>query len=169
MVNWTADKDQIILKGIFEFHDIKSTGPLLDYLANKIGDCSAKAVSHRLAKLRNGSTTRANNGTSGSPTPKSTPRARAKSTPRKKKQVSEEVDSDGPSGLVDDDEVLSPTAARGKRCLNGKVKPKYAEASDDEDGSVDVEEEYVPLAKRVKAEPVEDGEILGDELDEEEI
>lgn len=49
------------------------------------------------------------------------------------------------------------------------MKPKYAEASDDEDGSVDVEEEYVPLAKRVKAEPVEDGEILGHELDEEEI
>jgi hypothetical protein len=65
--------------------------------------------------------------------------------------------------------VLSPTAARGKRCLNGKAKPKYDEASDDEDGSVDVEEEYVPLAKRIKAEPVEDREILGDELIEEEI
>jgi hypothetical protein len=49
------------------------------------------------------------------------------------------------------------------------VKPKYAEASDDEDGSVDVEEEYVPLAKRVKAEPVEDDEVLGDELVDEEV
>ncbi|KAH6843531.1 hypothetical protein B0T12DRAFT_397741 [Alternaria alternata] len=170
MVNWTADKDQIILKGIFEFHDIKSTGPLLDYLANKIGgDCSAKAVSHRLAKLRNGGTARANNGSSGSHTPKATPRSRAKSTPRKKKQVSEEFDSDGPSGPVDDDEVLSPTAARGKRGLNGMAKPNYDEGSGDEDERDDMEEEYVPLAKRVKAEPVEDGEILGDELVEEEI
>jgi hypothetical protein len=132
-------------------------------------DCSAKAVSHRLAKLRSGGTARAKNGTSASPTLKSTSRSRAKSTPRKKKQVSEEVDSDGLSGLVNDDEVLSPTAARGKRGLNGKAKPKYDEGSGDEDERDDMEDEYVPLAKRVKAEPVEDGEILGDELVEEEI
>lgn len=57
MVNWTADKDQIvcvpsnsldsmvrvltipqILRGIFKFHDIKSSSRLLDYLAKEIGD-----------------------------------------------------------------------------------------------------------------------------------
>jgi hypothetical protein len=65
--------------------------------------------------------------------------------------------------------VLSPTAARGKRGLNGMAKPNYDEGSGDEDERDDMEEEYVPLAKRVKAEPVEDGEILGDELVEEEI
>ncbi|KAH4478218.1 hypothetical protein HBH89_253170 [Parastagonospora nodorum] len=37
MVQWTADKDQIILKGIFKFCDIKSSAPLLKYLAEQIG------------------------------------------------------------------------------------------------------------------------------------
>jgi hypothetical protein len=55
MVNWNAEKDQIvtsasrhhlkafahisqILKGIFKFHDIKSSAPLLKYLAEQIGE-----------------------------------------------------------------------------------------------------------------------------------
>jgi hypothetical protein len=101
-------------------------------------------------------------------TPKSTPRPRAKATPRKKKQVSEDVDSDGPSGLVDD-EVLSPTAARGKRGMSGGVKREvqYKESDVEEEG--EVEEDYVPMAKRVKAEPVENDEIFRDDLVEDEV
>ncbi|KAI4608175.1 hypothetical protein J4E80_009183 [Alternaria sp. BMP 0032] len=190
MVNWTADKDQVILKGIFKFHDIKSSAPLLKYLSEEIGggeytpalqcyrnpispNCTPKAVSHRLSNIRKGGTTNANGGAVASPTrtastPK-TPRSRAKAAPRKKKDASEEVDSDGPQGLIDDDEVLSPTAARGKRTLNGKRKPTYDETSDKEDGDVEVEDEYVPMAKRVKEEPVDEEAIVVEELVEEEV
>ncbi|KAF7672606.1 hypothetical protein GT037_009107 [Alternaria burnsii] len=181
-IKWTSELDAILLHGVFEECNISFNKSLCTKIAERVSaagmECTAKAVENRLYswKKKNvsgqtnlNSATNTPSKSSAANTPKSTPRARAKSTPRKKKQVSEEVDSDGPSGLVDDDEVLSPTAARGKRCLNGKVKPKYAEASDNEDGSVDVEEEYVPLAKRVKAEPVEDDEVLGDELVDEEV
>jgi hypothetical protein len=102
-------------------------------------------------------------------TPKFTARPRAKDTPRKKKQVSEDVDSDGPSGLIGDDEVLSPTAARGKRDMSGGVKREvdYKESYAEEEG--EVEEDYVPMAKRVKAEPVENDEILCDDSVEDEV
>ena len=70
---------------------------------------------------------------------------------------------------MDNDEVLSPTAARGKRTLNGKRKPTYDETSDKEDGDVEVEDEYVPMAKRVKEEPVDDEGIIVEELVEEEV
>ncbi|KAI4915372.1 uncharacterized protein J4E92_009326 [Alternaria infectoria] len=170
MVNWTADKDQIILKGIFKFHDIKSSAPLLKYLSEEIGgDCTPKAVSHRLTNIRKGGTTHA----VASPTPAAltpkTPRSKAKPVPRKKKAVSEEVDSDGPQGLMDDDEVLSPSAARGKRTLNGKRKPTYDETSDKEDEEGEVEDEYVPMAKRVKEEPVDEEDVVVEELVEEEV
>ncbi|KAI4906003.1 hypothetical protein J4E90_011001 [Alternaria incomplexa] len=183
MVNWTADKDQVILKGIFKFHDIKSSAPLLKYLSEDIGGdeytpalqyyCTPKAVSHRLSNIRKGGTTNANGGAVASPTrtastPK-TPRSRAKATPRKKKDVSEEVDSDGPQGLMKDDDVLSPAAARGKRTLNGKRKPTYDETSDKEEEDLEVEDVYVPMAKRVKEEPVEDEGIIVEELVDEEV
>lgn len=132
-------------------------------------DCTPKAVSHRLTNIRKGGTTHANNGAVNSPTSK-TSRSRAKATPRKKKAVSEEVESDGPQGLVDDEEVLlSPTAARGKRGMSGGVKRKveYKEDSDQEDGEGEVEEEYVPLAKRVKEEPVEEATLIEELVDTE--
>ncbi|KAI4941042.1 hypothetical protein J4E86_010542 [Alternaria arbusti] len=171
MVNWTADKDQIILKGIFKFHDIKSSAPLLKYLSEEIGgDCTPKAVSHRLTNIRKGGTAHAvASPTRTASTPK-TPRSKAKPVPRKKKAVSEDADSDGPQGLMDDDEVLSPTAAHGKRTLNGKRKPTYDETSDKEDEEVEVEDMYVPMAKRVKEEPVDEEEgVVVEELVEEEV
>ncbi|KAI4913381.1 hypothetical protein J4E85_010835 [Alternaria conjuncta] len=175
MVNWTADKDQIILKGIFKFHDIKSSAPLLKYLSEEIGgDCTPKAVSHRLTNIRKGGTTSANAGTVASPRPAAskpkTPRSKAKPVPRKEKAVSEDADSDGPQGLMDDDEILSPTASRGKRTLNGKRKPTYDETSDkEEEEEVEVEDEYVPMAKRVKEEPVDEEGVVVEELAEEEV
>lgn len=132
-------------------------------------DCTPKAVSHRLTNIRKGGTTHANNSAVNSPTPK-TSRPRAKATPRKKRAVSEEVESDGPQGLVDDEEVLlSPTAARGKRGMSGGVKRKveYKEDSDQEDGEGDVEEEYIPLAKRVKEEPIEEAALIVELVDNE--
>ena len=147
--------------------------PHLKFQADTLSDCTPKAVSHRLSNIRKGGTTNANGGAVASPTrtastPK-TPRSKAKPVPRKKKNVSEEADSDGPQGLMDDDEVLSPSAARGKRTLNGKRKPTYDETSDKEDEEGEVEDEYVPMAKRVKEEPVEDEGIIVEELVDEEV
>ena len=115
------------------------------------------------------STTNTPSKSSAADIPKSIPLPRTKKTPRKKKQVSEEVDSDGPSGLIDDDEVLSPTAARGKRGMSGGVKRKleYKESDAEEEGAA--EEDYVPMAKRVKAEPVENDEIFCDDLVEDQV
>ena len=147
--------------------------PHLKFQADILSDCTPKAVSHRLSNIRKGGTTNANGGAVASPTrtastPK-TPRSKAKPVPRKKKAVSEEVDSDGPQGLMDYDEVLSPSAARGKRTLNGKRKPTYDETSDKEDGDVEAEDVYVPMAKRVKEEPVDEEAIVVEELVEEEV
>ena len=83
--------------------------------------------------------------------------------------MSEELDSDGPQGLMDDDEVLSPTAARGKRTLNGKRKPTYDETSDKEEDDLEVDDDYNPMAKRVKVEPVDEEGITIEELDDEEV
>ena len=69
---------------------------------------------------------------------------------------------------MDDDEVLSPSAARGKRTLNGKRKPTYDETSDKED-EADIEDMYVPMAKRVKEEPVDEEGVVVEELVEEEV
>ena len=70
---------------------------------------------------------------------------------------------------MDDDEVLSPTAARGKRGRNGSQKVKYDESSDKEEEDLEVEDVYVPMAKRVKEEPVEDEGVTVEELVDEEV
>jgi hypothetical protein len=135
-------------------------------------DCTPKAVSHRLTNIRKGGTIHANNGAVNSPTPKKSG-SRARATPRKKKAVSEEVESVGLQGLVDGEEevLLNPTAACGKRGMSGGVKRKveYKEDSDQEDGEGEdgVEEEYVPLAKRVKEELVEEAALVEELVDTE--
>ncbi|KAH6622330.1 hypothetical protein C7974DRAFT_457382 [Boeremia exigua] len=156
MVNWTADKDQIILVGIFKFHDIKNSAPLLNYLTKEIGDgCTPKAVSHRLSNLRKsgkpvGSTT----------TPKKASVARAPRTPASggrasaKKSVNKDVTSDESGG---EEAVPSPLASRKRtRTRTPKTPPKYAESDatsgDDDEG----EEEFSPVVKKVKTEPVDD-------------
>ncbi|KAH7348111.1 hypothetical protein BKA66DRAFT_576300 [Pyrenochaeta sp. MPI-SDFR-AT-0127] len=151
MVQWTAEKDQIILRGIFKFHDIKSSTPLLKYLANEIGeDCTPKAVSHRLNNIRNTGAARNSGSVPSTPsrphaTPK-TPRSRTKATPKKKNNNNN--DSDGPEGLIDEEEPMSPSDTRAKRAK----RPSYVEA-----GSVE-EPDYVIVNKRVKTEPLDDVE-----------
>jgi hypothetical protein len=85
-------------------------------------------------------------------TPK-TPRSRAKATPKKAALLDSESDSGGPEGLLE-----SPSAHRS---LNKRPRsaPGYAET----DGSDEVEKEYVPFSKRVKAEPVEEEFQFGEE------
>ncbi|KAL6706670.1 hypothetical protein ACN47E_005212 [Coniothyrium glycines] len=162
MVTWNAQKDQIILKGIFKFHDIKSGAPLLKYLAEQIGEgCTPKAVSHRLNNIRNSGTPCAN--TSARSTPASTPkRTPVKITPRSrvkisKKQVSDESGSS--TGAMDDDEdVVSPSAARVKRGLSGGARKSYAELESEED-------ESTPSKKRFKYEPFDDDDSSYDTVE----
>lgn len=118
---------------------------------------SAKAIENRLYswKKKNVSgNTGLNADTNGTPTkqkpatPKAkTPRGRTKATPKKK--VINDSDS-GPEGPMDDDEeAMSPSAARGKRSLT-ETSFSYAEpTSEAEDGGA-------PKAKHVKTEPAED-------------
>ncbi|CAN9436834.1 unnamed protein product [Alternaria alternata] len=181
-IKWTSELDAILLHGVFEECNISFNKSLCTKIAERVSaagmECTAKAVENRLYswKKKNvsgqtnlNSATNTPSKSSAANTPKSTPRPRAKASPRKKKQVSEDIDSDGPSGLMDDDEVLSPTAARGKRGMSGGVKRKveYKESDAEEEGGV--EEDYVPMAKRVKAEPVENDEIFCDDLVEDEV
>jgi hypothetical protein len=151
--------------------------PHIELISHSL-ECTGKAVENRLYswKKKNVSGNSATNTATNTPskaatgTPK-TPRSRTKITPRKKK-VSEEVESDGPEGLMDDDdddELLSPSAARGKRGRNGSQKPKYDETSDKEEEDDDVEDTYVPMAKRVKEEPIDEEVAFVEELVEEEI
>jgi hypothetical protein len=201
MVQWTAEKDQIVrtrthlslphlltsaqlLKGIFHFCDIKSSAPLLSYLAKQIGtgtssslhpffhsisptshatDCTPKAVSHRLTNLRN--TGKPLNGTpsksavtfKAATTPK-TPRSRAK------KQKLPSPESDSPEGLQDESDgglEESPLASKKRKRVTPKKTVDYKETSSEDES---VEEEYIPLGSRkhVKTEPVEEMLVFGE-------
>ncbi|KAG9195832.1 hypothetical protein G6011_00953 [Alternaria panax] len=176
VIKWTSELDAILLHGVFEECNVSFNKSLCTKIAERVSaagmECTAKAVENRLYtwKKKNvsgqtnlNSATSTPSKSSTATTPKSTPRPRAKAAPRKNKAVSEEFDSDGPSALVNDDEALSPTKARGKRSASGKPKPKYEEGSDKGGKSIEIEE-YVSLAKRVKVEPVEEDAAFADEV-----
>jgi hypothetical protein len=121
-------------------------------------DCTPKAVSHRLANIRKGGSTRPTGAVSTTPR---TPGSRVKTTPRRKKNdvVSDE---EGPEGL--DVQLDSPTAARGKRVLNANKKTSYAE--DPTDDEEDIESDG-PSKKRAKKEPVEEDVVQEEEFNDE--
>ncbi|KAF2630449.1 hypothetical protein BU25DRAFT_456179 [Macroventuria anomochaeta] len=159
MINWDATKDQTILRGIFAFHNIKNSQPLLEYLAKEIGEgCTPKAVSHRLTSLRKSDKIMNSDGSSATPkkvvsTPRTprTPtssRGRAKASRSKKNTDNYTISDDADE---DDKPVASPSVGR-KRVRTSKAPASYAE-SDATTG--DDEEEFTPVSKRVKTEPVE--------------
>ncbi|KAJ4366928.1 hypothetical protein N0V83_007458 [Neocucurbitaria cava] len=87
-------------------------------------------------------------------TPK-TPRSRVvKSTPKKRKASSEESGDGSEGGNSSDEDIMSPSAAAGKR---GK-RASYTEPESEDDGLGG------PVEKPVKAEPVDDDDysIFGD-------
>ncbi|UPX12307.1 uncharacterized protein EKO05_0002861 [Ascochyta rabiei] len=167
MVNWTAEKDQTILKGIFKFHTIKNSKPLLDFLAREIGEgCTAKAVSHRLTSFRNGGKAldKGKTAVQGSPftpkaaaaTPKtpSTSKASASlgcSKTSAKKFVEDRSVTD--EDISEDDMPVSPSAGR-KRARASKTPRSYVES----DAKSNDEDEFTPPTKRVKEEFKEDEE-----------
>jgi hypothetical protein len=87
-----------------------------------------------------------------------TSRSRAKATPKSKKPASS--DDEVP---LDDEELLSPSAARGKRTA---AKRSYIE-SDMDDDQEDQEDGYIPMGKRVKTEPVDEQVSFEEEVDDE--
>ncbi|KNG45135.1 hypothetical protein DDE82_003108 [Stemphylium lycopersici] len=176
-IRWTAELDAVLLHGVFEECNISFSKALCSKIAQRVADagmpCTAKAIENRLYswKKKNISGNSNLNSATSTPaksalaTPVKTPRSRAKVTPRAKKGFLETPD--GPEGLVDDDEVLlSPTAARGKRALNGKTQ-SYTEAEEEGEEEGD-DEEFVPKAKKVKSEPFEDEVKFIEEAAEEE-
>ncbi|KAL1793785.1 hypothetical protein ACET3X_008767 [Alternaria dauci] len=171
-IKWTSELDAILLHGVFEECNISFNKTLCTKIAERVSaagmECTAKAVENRLyswkkknvsGQINLNSATNTPSKSSAAGTAKSTPRPRAKATP-KKKQVSEEVDSD---------ETLSPTAARGKRGKSGGSKRKVEYKESDAEDESELEEEYVSMAKRVKAEPVEEDEVFAEGLVEEEV
>ncbi|KAJ4322182.1 hypothetical protein N0V94_002530 [Neodidymelliopsis sp. IMI 364377] len=167
MVNWTAELDCKILKGIFTFHKIKSSGPLLDYLAKEIdlAGCTPKAVSHRLSNLRSSGKMTTTSSPAKAPekavaTPR-TPRAKVsgggkgKATPAKK-IADEDTTSDGTVEM--EEPVVSPSVRR-KRTRVQSTPVTYDSASTGEGD--DDDEEFTPVVKRVKAEPVDDNPFVG--------
>ncbi|PVI07634.1 hypothetical protein DM02DRAFT_666546 [Periconia macrospinosa] len=158
MVQWTAEKDQILLKGVFQFNDIKFSQPLLKHLAELIGDeCTPKAVSHRLNNIKNSGkpAKSATDGATASPIKKTptkkgtaapaTPRSNksAKSTAAKKKAI--EAGEDG-QGAAED----SPTPTARKR---GRPKKSNATVSEEDEGEAAGEDETEEKSEYFDAEP----------------
>ncbi|KAF1974667.1 hypothetical protein BU23DRAFT_567460 [Bimuria novae-zelandiae CBS 107.79] len=115
MVTWTAEKDQQLLKGVFQFCDIKMSGPLVEYLAGIIGEgCTPKAVTHRLTNIKNTSKpVRDQNGTPTKAAPSS-----AKSTPAKTPATGrgrgrgKKVDDEGDAEAGVEQDMSTPTKAK---------------------------------------------------------
>ncbi|KAF9695138.1 hypothetical protein EKO04_006889 [Ascochyta lentis] len=173
MVNWTADKDQTILKGIFAFHKIKISKDFLEYLAAEIGEgCTPKAVSHRLTNLRSSGKAVANSTSSGRQTNNTTPSSsrsfKTAATPRtprtpkgtallgRGKTSAKTFDDDVTSDNAASDEMPAFHPVGRKRARSSKTPKSYEESDAADDNS---EDEFVPAAKRVKVEVVEDDGI----------
>ncbi|KAJ4379325.1 hypothetical protein N0V86_005370 [Didymella sp. IMI 355093] len=164
MVNWTPQKDQTILKGIFAFHDIKNSQPLLQYLAKEIGEgCTPKAVSHRLANLRNSGKMVNSDGAASTPK-KIAATSRLARTPtaslgRAKASKGRKTTGGDTTSEDDDGEpIVSPSADR-KRTRTSATRKTYAE-SDATTGDEE-EDEFTPKSKKVKTEPVEEEGTTG--------
>ncbi|KAH7074824.1 hypothetical protein BKA63DRAFT_414645 [Paraphoma chrysanthemicola] len=164
-IKWTPELDTILLHGVFEECNISFSKALCEKLAQRVRatgvEASSKAVENRLYSWKKKNVGSGTNATSTPSkvlaTPK-TPNSRAKATGRKKKLATpSESENDGPEGLIDSPSVKKSNSKRAK----STPKRSHAE-SEDEHGIAEVEEEYAPLAKKVKTEPVDDaGGVLG--------
>ena len=130
--------------------------------ADHVTGCTPKAVGHRLSNLRNSGKMLNSGGSSATPkkmavTPR-TPRTPASGRVRAAKaSAKKNVDNETSSEDAADEELSSPSVAH-KRARTSKGPKSYAE-SDATSG--DDEEEFTPMSKRVKAEPIEDEGVAG--------
>ncbi|KAF1957443.1 hypothetical protein CC80DRAFT_547348 [Byssothecium circinans] len=142
MVQWNAEKDQLILKGVFQFCDIKCSGPLLKHLAEMIGDdCTPKAVSHRLNNIKNtGKMVKGPNDSTTSTPTKASRGAKGKGKSKAKAGGGNGEDLDGPPP--------SPTPTPTPKKRGRKVKS--------EEDVFNEEEQEESLTKKIKSEPIGD-------------
>ncbi|KAF3042171.1 hypothetical protein E8E12_008249 [Didymella heteroderae] len=145
----------MILRGIFAFHEIKNSQPLLEYLAKEIGEgCTPKAVSHRLTSLRK-SGKMVNSGS-----PNSTPIKKAATSRASRASASKRGGMKGSKGkktsdadtTSEDEEPVASQSMGRKRGRTFCAPRSYAE-SDATTG--DEEGEFTLMPKKVKVEPVE--------------
>jgi hypothetical protein len=120
-------------------------------------DCTPKAVSHRLANLRNTGKPLNSTPSKGAGNPKAattpkTPKSRAK------KQKLATPESDSPEGLQSESDGLeqeSPLASKKRKRATPKKTVDYKETSGEDESQ---EQEYIPVQgwRKVKKEPIED-------------
>ncbi|KAJ4354099.1 uncharacterized protein N0V89_005832 [Didymosphaeria variabile] len=152
MVQWTPEKDQTLLKGVFQFADIKMSKELLEHLASLIGDgCTPKAIQHRLTNIKNtGKPVRDLNATPTKPSPakekavRSTP-SKTPSSARGRGRPKKNADTAG-EPTNDLDGSLSPST--------GRKRGRTTEATDG-----------VTNGKKVKKEEIEEN-IFQDAADQ---
>ncbi|CAI6333482.1 unnamed protein product [Periconia digitata] len=149
MVQWTAEKDQLLLKGVFQFNNITFSKPLLEHLASMVGeDCTPKAVSHRLNNIKNsGKPTKAPGSASSSPVKG----AGVKKTQAGRGKKAKATDS-GASDEGQDNDTPTPAAAPAPR-KRGRPKKSAVNVATDDQGD---EEQMQPKQKKVKSEQTED-------------
>jgi hypothetical protein len=137
---------------------------MLTHLTQIYTECTAKAVEGRLYSWKKKNVS---GGGSTTTTPVKPPRKTAVKTPRsraKKKAVTpveSSADEAGPEGLLEYDEQLaSPSAGRGSNKRARSTPKSYVES-----GSSDESNDYVPCAKRIKAEPKNEKDVAFDEVE----
>ena len=141
---------------------VTSADDIYSSTADHVTGCTPKAVGHRLSNLRNSGKMLNSGGSSATPkkipaTPR-TPRTPASGRIRAAKaSAKKNVDNETSSEDAADEELSSPSVAH-KRARTSKGPKSYAES---EATSGDDEEEFTPMSKRVKAEPVEDEGVAG--------
>jgi hypothetical protein len=137
---------------------------MLTHLTQIYTECTAKAVEGRLYSWKKKNVS---GGGSTTTTPVKPPRKTAVKTPRsraKKKAltpVESSADEASPDGLLEYDEQLaSPSAGRGSNKRARSTPRSYVES-----GSSDESNDYVPCAKRIKAEPKNEKDVAFDEVE----
>ncbi|CZT21495.1 uncharacterized protein RCC_07358 [Ramularia collo-cygni] len=141
-INWDAAAEAKLMAAIFTVCEVKVSQPQLKQLATMMGsDCTPKAITHRLAKLRKagGETTPQAKEDVGEPKAK-----KAKTTPVKKpaRQTTKKARAETPIDSDDDEEAgvqPTPPATLERPQRKNGVKRSYDETSikeeviDDED------------------------------------
>ncbi|KAF2868332.1 hypothetical protein BDV95DRAFT_609819 [Massariosphaeria phaeospora] len=127
MVNWTAEKDATLMRGLFKHLDIKFTNELCKELADAVGEgCTPKAAKNRLYSMKTyGKMTPG--GDTGTPV-KGTP---TKATPTKKTATPK---------------ATNPTTPKAKG-RTAKTKDKNANANANTNANADVD---VDIGKKLK-------------------
>ncbi|KAF2005392.1 hypothetical protein P154DRAFT_559929 [Amniculicola lignicola CBS 123094] len=172
MVQWTQDKDMVILNAILQFNNIKISKELLEFCASAIGEgCTSKAVTHRIANIKaRASAITGPTSASGPSTPVSTPRKRglkAAATPTGKVNSATPTPTPKRGRTRKRAEVVEEAEELGGNAYGGSGGNDGDGPHDDEDEpamkKIKVKEEDVDLEeKEEKAEAEAEAQFVGD-------